>query len=786
MEPNSHLNIDLTLRLIFRIISRLTIIISLLFWINCSEGGGGSGGSGSGGDINLSGDLSGKVSSDIQAGDVSGSLAGKPGGFFGMGAMPFYQGGTFGAGLCSNADYQVYVIGGGGSVYASGSLLNGTFQNVAVPTGKEVVLTFACDPLGVNLELRCFGKGGTSDLLCDPLSHAVVVALEESLALSITDPLFDGTPVSIIAAGNAATLRMEWSFGASPDLSADIIAALGNATELYNILLASSFGDTLSLLTLAAEQIKEANTAGGQTDQQIADATWTPGNVIKYLTNLGISVFVQLEDSDGPGVYSPLMDAIDGWQVPAGTYHADLQAFIKTHFDKLYGATPVRDPMAMVCIAENDYDWQVEPLIYPPVLNTATVGDPNDLTCIPDNANMQLLAAGGRCLDEQATQVECDGAGAPYVWDSNRSDCKESSITTKTACDGAGNGPSGNALRWRPDYRISLVFRPASIELNRNDPTGKNVKENRLTSLAISSVDIFKEVESALGFDGLANANDPVGRKCDGLIDKVTFALNPTPADCDPTELGKYFAGVYGIYKFFRNITIRDIKFSLNDLHDAFTNPAYMSVRYDGELSNIVRQGWIDFTASDNPELRSSGPRWHLQDNNDGTLTPICPFGAVTGTITPVPAGTICDDNVNWDHTIDDTTLNQEALVDTILANTEPKFLNTFEMFTQIPTLTEIQNSVFTSAHHEPWNIAGSKYFGAKGVNSDANAYDAEIPILCSIANANSAGGFVPGASSITCIQATGTWTNGDPDAATYSLYKDHYTLQERGGKYRR
>ena len=46
MEPKASLNIHSTLRVILRIVSRLTIILSLLFWINCSEGGGGGGGAG--------------------------------------------------------------------------------------------------------------------------------------------------------------------------------------------------------------------------------------------------------------------------------------------------------------------------------------------------------------------------------------------------------------------------------------------------------------------------------------------------------------------------------------------------------------------------------------------------------------------------------------------------------------------------------------------------------------------------------------------------------------------
>ncbi|MES0491707.1 MAG: hypothetical protein ABUK01_17050 [Leptospirales bacterium] len=759
-----------------RIVTGIFIILSLVFLLNCGGGSGGSsGGDSSDDDTSLNGSLSGKVSSDVQESDVSGSLAAKP--IFllnnkinypdmpGAGVLQ----GIYSAGTCTNSNYTVKVIGQGSTTYSSGTTNNiGEFRNIKVPIDQEVVVTFSCGTAVGGM--RCFGRGGTGDLLCDPLAHAIVIAMEEALGLGITDPLFDGVRVSVMSAGLAEGLKLLWFnpiLGINTVVSDNLNTAIAadDRTEIYNIILGSPLGAYFTALETVASEIRLRNQ--GQTDDEAAANTWTIANVFNYIVSLGIEIVITPDEtSDGPGLYNALMDELD--TMTGTTYHVDLRTYLGELYNTLY-VNQAGDPVNMVCVARNRHDWQAKQLEYPPDANdggTPGIFKDDVLTCIPANSNMAGLVQKGQCVNEAiTTSGACLGG---MTWDASNNACYDAAENTQALC--IANQPT---FQWNPDYDVYLALRPSLLEANRNDPTGLNIQDNDLNQIQMRSLEIYPEVESALGFDGSTNADNPVGLKCVGYMNP-DYTLNAPPVDCDPAILGKYFAGTLGLYKFFRNTAIRDYKFSLNDMYDAFVGSNYMSIRFDASLWDINKGQGVDLTSSDNSD-RVTFPRWQLIDNGDGTLSMNCPFGVDDS------ANTICTDTVNWSNIITDTTVNLTTTINAMMATTVPTFASTFQDFTQIPTISEIKTGVFESAHHEPWNIAGPEYYSVKGNSPVGTPYNATLPILCNIILPSSTGEFIIGTSRIACIEAAGTWVNGKPDAGTYNAYKTYFALQERG-----
>ena len=68
--------------------------------------------------------------------------------------------------------FTVYLVGGDGTAISTGTASNGVFE-ADVNEDNEVVLDFTCGQ-------TCFGKPASTDLICDPISSAVISALEIS------------------------------------------------------------------------------------------------------------------------------------------------------------------------------------------------------------------------------------------------------------------------------------------------------------------------------------------------------------------------------------------------------------------------------------------------------------------------------------------------------------------------------------------------------------------------------------------------------------------------------
>ena len=117
----------------------------------------------------------------------------------------------------------------------------------------------------------------------------------------------------------------------------------------------------------------------------------------------------------------------------------------------------------------------------------------------------------------------------------------------------------------------------------------------------------------------------------------------------------------------------------------------------------------------------------------------------------------------------------------TLMSDSKPPYGLTMKMFEEIPTMTEIKSSIFKDAHHEPYNIAGSKTFHVRGTRiGGGDDWEANYPILCNISNPNAAGEFVAGQSSISCgVADSTTWDSGGRPDDT-SVYRSYFALQDR------
>ncbi len=281
------------------------------------------------------------------------------------------------------------------------------------------------------------------------------------------------------------------------------------------------------------------------------------------------------------------------------------------------------------------------------------------------------------------------------------------------------------------------------------------------------------------------------------------------------TGLDRYFSGLLGIYKFMRNSSLRSGKFSLWELHEAFSDVYYMGVRPDIDMwslglnNNDVRLSWGgSWDYHINPYM--------LKDSVYGAYYQIvCPEGGDypfdlctagepidTGDCDMAEIGCLEDgdsDPTRGDFPPISVTTTQ---VTNFLKKFQPHYNHTMRDFEDIPTMDDIEQSIFQDAHHEPYNIKGSETFYARGGKGTVYQQESEAPILCKILNPNAAGDFavrspVSASSQIVCEHAGGTWIDGDPDDSrnpdgtpvnpyngktTREYYEKWYAIVDRGG----
>ncbi|MCP4296138.1 MAG: hypothetical protein GY786_11065, partial [Proteobacteria bacterium] len=622
---------------------------------------------------------------------------------------------------CAYSPYNVYKIGGDGSILDSGVASDGKFT-ASANEDHEIMIKFACG-------MRCFGKPGSTDLVCDAVSSSVVSALESSVGASVeTSSLYKGLSVAKIAEGIVETLKLISQLDPTNnvvDLLIEKIDSGGSNSSIQEIIEASSVGSLFSSLsTLANEKAVENDALNdgevpADARERAAKSQWNVEAVIKMLTGMGLEVQAGMGGEGGPGLYSDIFTQIDVW-----TNDNFVEKFREYIFDLHRSLYVDDDTLTITILCQASPDGQGDDVYYPPYID---VSDATHLTCMHADTS---------------------------------SDTDQLGITKN-------NGQDLTAA-----YRkTKLIIKTSAEEVDRNDPTGIRGKNRGIDDFSVDFIDVFSEFQQAMGPGGVCEDHVTMDPSDDG-----PESFDNEFGQCvQDNNLGKYFAGLLGIYKFMRNDSLRNAKFSLAQLYKTLAHKDYIGINLETDLWSLGLNSpeiKIDFGDGDTEYIN----RYQLRDTgqlNGGT--PIfdleCPVEFCEG----------------GDPTPDTYETDSDGLL-SILSDYKPTYASTMQMFEEIPSMTDIKDSIFKSAHHEPYNIAGSEKFHVIGdrVDTSLNEWEADVPILCRIVNPNSVGDFVSGTSSIECALANEngiTWgSDGKPDypADQEDFYQSYFALSER------
>ena len=629
---------------------------------------------------------------------------------------------------CNSVAVSLYAVGGGNTPVATGTVTaDGNFSitwnvsadpNVVAP---EVVLHFDC-PTALSTNLRCFGKPGDAGLICDPISNALASALEHSLGQPLESSHdLQGLSVAKIVQGLAETLKLVSRLNPQQDVVADLALAT-DPNALAQLIASSPVGSLFTSIATIAQQTIVQNQAGNGNDLGAAlQAVWTPGKTIELLASLGLSVELNVDDSaqGGPSAYSDLAGAID-----AGTASPFMHDTVR-YLSDLYAALYVSNQASSVSLLCNAQRFSttsyVPPLVYPPDATQDSNGL-YKLTCLgPRAVNLGVAAVGSN-----------------------------------------GNNPN--------NADIGLLVTSSFVEPDRNDPTGTHGSvAGGSIDLSISLVDVFPEFIAGLEPGGACAQYVVLGEGGPGPGTQWA-ALGNCIHD---HNLGQYFAGVLGVYRFLTDTTVTGVKVSLDDVYGALVDRAVMRLTaqgpgiylpfFGGNVTATTQGGHGDTyfntplllqdanAVVDNGELyRSYCPSYLCDPNNQGAPN-------TSGSIAFTPQ------NVN-----------------DLLQATRPRYQDITGIFENIPDFTQLRQQIFTSAHHIEYNPSGGQFWSVAGV--DPNGLSQALqPILCAFKKAGVVvQGFGPGVT-VACEIAAGTWVAGLQIGITPD-YSGYFGLAPREG----
>ena len=310
------------------------------------------------------------------------------------------------------------------------------------------------------------------------------------------------------------------------------------------------------------------------------------------------------------------------------------------------------------------------------------------------------------------------------------------------SCNGGNWDTPGLFCMYKPELKITSKF----IEDNRNDKLGKNRTEN--DNRSISLINAFPEFMTALG----AASADATHGSC--LTANADGPPNVNASASCQTWFGgviaaqkNNLAGMMGLYMYLKNPTSAG-KVSLADLHSMFTK--------GGSFLQTRIAAWA--------------PQFSGKQGTNGYVSPYLTF-----------ANGIWTEQSEFQWSTNATQLQVDAAV--ARANLPYDF--TFKMFENIPTATNIKNFVFNSAHHEEWNVTGSKFFNAAGVVNTG------VPIFCKMIDSTTGAPIESELSShtvISCLDVAGlalAGVAGTPDSSGKMVlpsgFAYPYTIAEAG-----
>lgn len=321
-------------------------------------------------------------------------------------------------------------------------------------------------------------------------------------------------------------------------------------------------------------------------------------------------------------------------------------------------------------------------------------------------------------------------------------------------CNGGGPQYWDNVnyfCMWPPRLNIVSKF----TEPNRNDLDGTHSSGRNFSRTHVSMINVFSEIEQGIGQAAQSQFNQQNNCMTNNNDGPPTIASG---AACQNwfgnlmAEQRKNFAGLIGLYMYLKDSSQygsgEDALLSLSQIHKIFTGSSFLNAR-----------------------LSAWSPGYGGKNAGNLWLPPLLAYSNGIFTMQNV---------FKWDY---QGVVNSASLQAALAASSTP-YEQSFEMFENIPSASDIKSWVFGSAHHEEWNPTGGRFFYAAAVK------ETNKPIFCKMINTDTQTATEVEVSNKVRISCIG---NGDAALADIGAVDSNgiatvpdgfnypYTLQERG-----
>ncbi|MDH5716183.1 MAG: DUF4215 domain-containing protein [Spirochaetia bacterium] len=166
---------------------------------------------------------------------------------------------------CGNSNFSVLAVGSGGSnLYSSQANADGSFKIENLDNSNEYVLIFECaSPITEFLKtMKCLGKPGDINLICDPVSNAVIRAIEQKTKKILEETT---TLQGLEIAEQTEQIINDIKTAALNNTSSTIIQDIENSTSLTSLV--NLLENDSDVGTLISTNIMNIETEINQTEQ---------------------------------------------------------------------------------------------------------------------------------------------------------------------------------------------------------------------------------------------------------------------------------------------------------------------------------------------------------------------------------------------------------------------------------------------------------------------------------------------------------------------------------------
>jgi len=580
---------------------------------------------------------------------------------------------------CAGTTCSTVVVGSGGTAGPSCSVDgNANFTIASVPVGQQLEATFNC---GASGSQSCIVMAGDAGVSCDPVADAVIKAFLSVMGISsLTD--------ASLAHANIAQIAH----------SIDQAALTGTtaADTFLNAVAACS----TSACYLAA--IKASPFYGPFRLMRTQVTGWDVESIYTLLADV-MGYQIQVDSM----TFTPFGTHIDTWL--STDFIAQTRAFVAAMLadQTAHGNTYVTE---IVCQMFYNKYQSGGVITYPPSLVlTNGINVPSCEEIAPTSASpLEQNGLNSSQIGQINTAISSGGGGG------GRGGGGQINIGTGSCTD------PNNTLAFCVNMPQMVIMTKAS-EPNRNDPLGTN-NNNFIQSTNISMINVFPAVQTLIST--VTPPTDPTDGPNKNLTCMTLAGGGPNVYDDDfcnnwfggiITPLKNDFAGVIGLYLTLKNNSLGSNNLlSLNDLYTMFSSTSFLGMKLTDQ-SNFT---------------------WGVQYNQVGGGTNF--LSSLLND--PNPSGT------SGAFTLDPTFLNSDPLsaisngaATSLYTGATFGFNDSFQMFTTIPTSSNIHDFVFKSAYHVDYNPTGnSTYYAAGGTATpSANTGGATAdPIFCKMTDA--------------------------------------------------